>query len=428
MRILLAHNSPYYPSFGGGDKSNRLLMAALAARGHEVRVLARAREFGPSSHESLMGELESRRIACQSTGEDVQFALDGVSVRVFTQGLSLRKWIVARMHEWSADVILTSTDDPTHVMLDPALRSKRARVVYLIRALIALPFGPAAPFPSPSKTEALRRTDGAVGVSEYVAAYAREWGQLRAVHLPISLPDRSEYAELGRFENRFVTLINPCAGKGLAVFLGLAASFPEIEFAAVPTWGTTQDDLAALRGHPNVTVLAPTDDIDEVFRQTRVALVPSLWAEARSRIALEAMARGIPVLASDIGGMREAMLGMDFVLPVHPVVQYRPDVDALMVPVVEVPEQDLRPWIATLRRLVCDREHYEDVARRARAAATAYAASLSVGPLEEYLKDIVSRPTERANKPAAHPAHSLSAHKRRLIALRLKQGRGPESA
>ena len=33
MRILLAHNSLYYPSLGGGDKSNRLLMEALAAQG-----------------------------------------------------------------------------------------------------------------------------------------------------------------------------------------------------------------------------------------------------------------------------------------------------------------------------------------------------------------------------------------------------------
>ena len=30
MRILLAHNSLYYPSHGGGDKSNRLLMEALS--------------------------------------------------------------------------------------------------------------------------------------------------------------------------------------------------------------------------------------------------------------------------------------------------------------------------------------------------------------------------------------------------------------
>jgi hypothetical protein len=41
MRILLAQNSLYYPAHGGGDKSNRLLMEALAARGHACRVSAR---------------------------------------------------------------------------------------------------------------------------------------------------------------------------------------------------------------------------------------------------------------------------------------------------------------------------------------------------------------------------------------------------
>ena len=46
MRIMLAHNSLYYPSHGGGDKSNRLLMEALAGRGHAVRVVARIERFG----------------------------------------------------------------------------------------------------------------------------------------------------------------------------------------------------------------------------------------------------------------------------------------------------------------------------------------------------------------------------------------------
>jgi hypothetical protein len=51
MRILLAQNSLYYPSHGGGDRSNRLLMEALAARGHQTRVAARIERFGPATHE-----------------------------------------------------------------------------------------------------------------------------------------------------------------------------------------------------------------------------------------------------------------------------------------------------------------------------------------------------------------------------------------
>ena len=61
MRILLAHNSLYFPSHGGGDKSNRLLMEALAERGHEVRVVTRVESFGDADHEKLLRELQISR-------------------------------------------------------------------------------------------------------------------------------------------------------------------------------------------------------------------------------------------------------------------------------------------------------------------------------------------------------------------------------
>jgi glycosyltransferase involved in cell wall biosynthesis len=429
MHILLAQNSLYYPSFGGGDKSNRLLMAALAARGHRVRVLTRVAEFGAGPHGRLVRDLELRNVSCRPDHEGLQFELDGVEVRVFTRGHSLRSWISARMLEFHPEIIVTSTDDPAHVMLGTALRMERARVVYLIRAIIALPFGPASPLPSEMKSEALRHTDGSVAVSEYVAEYARRWGDLNTVHLPISLPDRTDYAELGRFDNRFVTMVNPCAGKGLSIFLALAENFSNVEFAAVPTWGTTDADLAALRSLPNVSVVSPIEDIDQIFRETRIALVPSLWEEARSRIVLEAMSRAIPVLASDVGGMAEAMLGMECLLPVNRVERYRPMVDELMVPVVDVPEQDIGPWIDALGRLLTDRAHYQDLSQRSRETALAHARSLTVLPFETYLEQVVRSPWSRlpqSPRRTADPVRQLSPERRRLVASRLKDRRKRE--
>jgi glycosyltransferase involved in cell wall biosynthesis len=431
VRILLAHNSSYYPSFGGGDKSNRLLMAALAARGHRVRVLARAADFGPDVHTRLAHDLEQRGIAVRSYAADLHFTLDGADVRVFTRGASLHAWVAARMQEAHPEIVLTSTDDPAHLMFGAALGLDKARVIYLVRAMIALPFGPASPLPSPVQSEVLRRADGSVAVSEYVARYARQWGGLDTIHVPISLPDRSEFPALGRWENRFVTMVNPCAGKGLAVFLALARHFSGTAFAAVPTWGTTGADLASLRALPNIAILPPADNIDDIFRQTRVALVPSLWAEARSRIVLEAMARGIPVLASNVGGMAEAMLGMDYVLPVNPVVRYRPAVDELMVPVTDIPEQDPRPWVEALGRLLAGRAHYADLSERSRATALAYARSVTVEPFEAYLEERLRAPSRRrapvpARPAAAHPAHALSPERRRLLAVRLKQRKKTE--
>jgi hypothetical protein len=83
-------------------------------------------------------------------------------------------------------------------------------------------------------------------------------------------------------------MVNPCAVKGVSIFLALADAMPEVSFAAVPTWGTNAQDRAALGARSNVRLLDPVDDIDRLLERTRVLLVPSLWAEARSRIVLEA--------------------------------------------------------------------------------------------------------------------------------------------
>jgi medium-chain acyl-[acyl-carrier-protein] hydrolase len=194
---------------------------------------------------------------------------------------------------------------------------------------------------------------------------------------------------------------------------------PAVRFAAVPTWGTNASDLAALRERPNIAILEPADNIDEILRQTRILLVPSVWAEARSRIVVEAMARGVPVIASDIGGIPEAKLGVPYLIPVNPIVRYKPAVDENMAPVPEVPEQDIEPWQAALERLLTDRAHYEQLSQASRAVALEYARHLSVQPFEQFLEHILRSPERRA-RPA--PAVStLSPEKRRLLALRLHQ-------
>lgn len=428
MRILLAHNSLYFPSYGGGDKSNRLLMEALAARGHCVRVIARVEQFGQPAHDALLTELASRSVQAVAERSALHFQLNGVEIRVLTRDPHLRSFFTAEKKAFDPDVILASTDDPAHLMLASALRAARARVVYLVRATIALPFGPDASFPSATKTAHLRQADGMVAVSSSVAEYARKWGGMDVVHVPISLLESSDAPCVGRFDNRFITMINPCAGKGISIFLALAERFPQLEFAAIPTWGTTSADLAALRHLPNISVFAPVNDIHELFSQTRIALVPSLWAEARSRVILEAMLRGIPVMASNVGGLSEAMLGVDYLLPVNQVVRYRSKLDELMVPMVDIPEQNVEPWCAVLQRLTTDREHYEQLSATARRVGSAYASNLNVLPFEAYLEKIIAKPKQREHAEhdhvpvPSHPRHhTLSPEKRRLLALRLQR-------
>lgn len=425
MRILLAHNGPYYPALGGGDKSNRLLMEALAARGHEVSVFARLDQFSTEQERRFIDRLHAHNVLIDSIFDgEVRFHRHGVAITTLAGHAHVRNSFASEVSRFDPDAILTSTDDPGQLLLEISLRVPRARVVYLVRATVACPFGPESAMPSSARTALLKQVDGMVGVSQYVADYARRWVRPDAVHVPISLLEPGHYPDLGRFDNEFVTLVNPCAVKGISVFLQLAQRMREVQFAAVPTWGTNERDLAALHAEPNVHVLAPVDNIDELFRRTRVTLVPSLWAEARSRMILESMARGIPVMASDVGGLSEAMLGVDYLLPVRPIQNYRGTVDGLMVPVGEVPPQDVGPWYEALSQLVTDPKRYADLSRQSRSAALRYAEQLSAEPFERYLLGLLAQP--KRSEPIKTPA-ALSPEKQRLLRRRLHQRvRGPE--
>lgn len=419
MRILLAHNSLYFPSHGGGDKSNRLLMEALATRGHQVVAVARIETFGPAQEAAFQQQLTARGVITQQpTDGAVIFNHNGVTVHTVTSNTNLRSYFASRIDEFNPDVIITSTDDPAQLLYDAALKASRAHIMYLIRATIAVPFGPHSAFPSAPRTDALRQADGVVGVSESVAHYARLWAGLDAIHVPISLLESGiAFPDRGDFSNEFITMVNPCAVKGIDIFTGLAEALPDRQFAAVPTWGTSEEDWAKLRSLPNLTILKPVDNIDHLLKRTRVMIVPSIWAEARSRIVVEAMAHGIPVMASKIGGLPEAKMGIPYLLPIHPITRYRTQIDANMVPIADVPPQDLTPWTAALTRLTSDPDHYAEISRASRAAALQYASNLTCERFEKRLEEMVARPIRRH---AARTA-ALSSDRQKALALLVHQ-------
>src|SRR5271170_1731263 len=97
MRILLAQNARYYPSHGGGDKSNRLLLEALAELGHECRVISRLTPPGSGTLENYVNELTERSVTPIVSGPDaVVFEHSGVEVHAIT-GADPRGYFAARV-------------------------------------------------------------------------------------------------------------------------------------------------------------------------------------------------------------------------------------------------------------------------------------------------------------------------------------------
>ena len=88
----------------------------------------------------------------------------------------------------------------------------------------------------------------------------------------------------------------------------------------------------------NLNRMANTPEPRDFYRVSRVVLMPSLWRESLGRVTVEAMANGIPVLASDRGALPETLgdAGFAFTIPEH----YTPT--DLAIPTAA----NVAPWVA----------------------------------------------------------------------------------
>ena len=107
-------------------------------------------------------------------------------------------------------------------------------------------------------------------------------------------------------DRRFVTIISPCAPKGLSMVAALSPMMPSTKFLCVATAWTNPVVQHILKRFDNVETQMGTQNVDDFYAQTKVLIVPSIWPEAFGLVAMEAAARGIPVVSTDHGGLDEA--------------------------------------------------------------------------------------------------------------------------
>jgi glycosyltransferase involved in cell wall biosynthesis len=148
--------------------------------------------------------------------------------------------------------------------------------------------------------------------------------------------------------------------------------------------------------------------------------MPSLWYEGFGLIVMESMLRGIPVVASDSGGLVEAKHGTGYVIPVQTIERYEPVFDEHSMPRPIIRENDSAPWVAALRELLNDRSAYQRESTASRTAALRFVKTLDAADLERYLTSLEARPAER---PAPPTIESLSPEKRALLLERLRKRR-----
>jgi glycosyltransferase involved in cell wall biosynthesis len=396
MKILLTSNAPYAPPKGGSTRSNLIWLSHLARAGHACRVVC------PTADDTIPDTT----------------IVDDAGIEIHSvQRLTRRTNILSdQIREFQPDWVLVSSEDLSHVLLREASHAAADRLVYLAHTPQWYPFGPASWHQDEQATAIIRQAAGVVAISHAMAAYIEQYAGARAKVIHPPMYGDPPYPRFGSFGKGFVTIVNPCVVKGISIFLALADRFSDMPFAALTGWGTTHKDRDALAARPNITVLETVKNIDEVLSRTRVLVMPSLWLEGFGLIAMEAMLRGLPVIASDSGGLKEAKAGTGFVIPVRPIERFEPIFDETHMPrPVDVP-QDIDPWEQALRQLLADRQVYENEAERSRNAAIGFVSELDPADLERYLATlgrVTIRPPDSTTQ--------LSEAKRALLLKRLRE-------
>ncbi len=122
----------------------------------------------------------------------------------------------------------------------------------------------------------------------------------RLVRSPIR-PQSSSVGEESVLVGNYITCIGSEYMKGSEVVKRIASQMPDHNFMIVGREFKNLVNKGNLTFHPWVK------DAKEIFKITKILLIPSICQESYPRVAIEAMGRGIPVLGSNNGGIPEVL-------------------------------------------------------------------------------------------------------------------------
>jgi glycosyltransferase involved in cell wall biosynthesis len=320
--ILILHNR--YRAVGGEERAVADLAALLARRGHAVEVLERSSQ-GLRPAQAAAGLLAGGR-----DPEEIARAVRAHGVRV------VHAHNIHPLLGWRALAAARAAGARTVLHLHnfrlfcaigiayrdgaPCFRCHRGRTLPGLRLRCRGSLPEAAVYAAALRRQQPRlfeHVDRFVAVSEALATGLRDLGlpsSLTAT-LPNFIPDQNLASESRAGQGEFALVAGRLTeekGVETAIAAARAAGVPLLIAGA----GPDEPRLRALAAGADVrfTGRLEPSPLADLRRRAAVVLAPSRWEEPCPYSVLEALAAGVPVLASDRGGLPE-LVGEESTLP-----------------------------------------------------------------------------------------------------------------
>jgi N-acetylglucosaminyldiphosphoundecaprenol N-acetyl-beta-D-mannosaminyltransferase len=298
LRVLIVSRGLYPPN-GGGELSLLAIAKHLQLAGASVAMLYHGAAHPPGFEAHFLPE---------------PIAGLGMWMRQVLNHAPWRRCIALHLRQTQPDVVITQQETSAAVV--EAARAESVRSIVMIRGTDFLRL-PAHDHPgawrhymqAPAFFEAkrrylqsLRRADAVVANSEFIrAAYEPPVGRSADVVYPAVDTRAARVNDMG---GPFV-MLTPHAHKGGHVLLEMARRMPEAKF--VVAGNGEREIIQPLKTLPNVDYRGWTAHPERLFEGACATLIPTQMPEAFGRVALESMARGVPVVGSHCGGLPEAV-------------------------------------------------------------------------------------------------------------------------
>jgi glycosyltransferase involved in cell wall biosynthesis len=203
-----------------------------------------------------------------------------------------------------------------------------------------------------------------VAVSEAVARWWRRQGVAQVSVIPNGV-DLTRFSAPHRGGAGVVAIGRLVPQKGLDVLIEASESIPGP--VGIAGTGPLGEQLAR-DAPPNVLMLGRVEDIPGLLREADLVVVPSRW-EGFGLVAVEAMAAGVPVVASAVDGLAEVVGDAGVLVP--------PGCSASLADAV--------------RRVLADSDMRDALVARGRTRATRFDLLRTVGAYEDLYRSLHAR-------------------------------------